>query len=154
MTMANTTPAGGADTLAPTPTQPSSPPSQEGALKETIILSGAGDASIRPFQFHASDEELADLRRRINSTRWPERELVDDGTQGVQLALMQDLARYWANDYDWRRCEEQLNALPNFITEIDGLDIDPLRSLGGGCRNPGIVRPYHDFRRSILQISR
>ena len=82
-----------------------------------------GDASIRPFQFHAQDEDLTDLKRRIAGTRWPERELVDDGTQGVQLALMQTLADYWATDYDWRRCEAQLNALPNFVTEIDGLDI-------------------------------
>jgi pimeloyl-ACP methyl ester carboxylesterase len=85
----------------------------EGSEKETI----------RPFEFRASDEDLADLKRRIEATRWPERELVGDGTQGVQLALMQKLANYWATDYDWRRCEAQLNALPNFITEIDGLDI-------------------------------
>ena len=73
--------------------------------------------------YHASDEELADLKRRIEATRWPERETVDDGTQGVQLEFMQKLADYWANDYDWRRCEARLNALPNFTTEIDGLDI-------------------------------
>ena len=82
-----------------------------------------GNEAIRPFEFRASDEELAELRRRINATRWPERELVNDGTQGVQLALMETVARYWASDYDWRRCEARLNALPNFITEIDGLDI-------------------------------
>ena len=88
-----------------------------------IIGEPTGDASIRPFSFQASDDDLADLKRRIKATRWPERELVNDGTQGVQLALMQKLAEYWATDYDWRRCEAQLNALPNFITEIDGLDI-------------------------------
>jgi pimeloyl-ACP methyl ester carboxylesterase len=118
MVMTETTsPAGGADTLAPT--RPVTTPSP----KDTIILAPTGDISIRPFAFHASDEELADLKRRIKATRWPERELVDDGTQGVQLALMQKLADYWATDYDWRRCEAQLNALPNFITEIDGLDV-------------------------------
>ena len=77
-------------------------------LTETLIVSPTDDASIRPFEFHASDEDLADLKRRIKATRWPERELVDDGTQGVQLGLMQNLARYWAEDYDWRRCEAQL----------------------------------------------
>ena len=82
-----------------------------------------GGASIRPFEYHASDEELADLRRRITATRWPERETVNDRTQGVQLATSQALAKYWATEYDWRRCEAKLNALPNFVTEIDGLDI-------------------------------
>ena len=67
--------------------------------------------------------ELADLRRRINATKWPEREAVADPTQGVQLATMQKLARYWGTDYDWRKCEARLKALPHFITEIDGLDI-------------------------------
>jgi pimeloyl-ACP methyl ester carboxylesterase len=86
------------------------------------VLAGGGDA-IRPFSFHASAEALADLKHRINATRWSERELVADGSQGVQLALMQAIARYWATDYDWRRCEAKLNALPNFMTEIDGLDV-------------------------------
>ena len=79
--------------------------------------------AIRPFQFHASDEALDDLRRRIEATRWPERETVTDFSQGVQLATMQKLARYWAREYDWRKVEASLNALPNFLTEIDGLDI-------------------------------
>ena len=83
----------------------------------------SSDAAIRPFQVGFSDAELADLRRRINATRWPERETVTDDSQGVQLATMQELARYWATDYDWRKCEAKLNALPHFITEIDGLDI-------------------------------
>jgi pimeloyl-ACP methyl ester carboxylesterase len=69
------------------------------------------------------DAELVELRRRINATRWPERETVSDDSQGVPLAMIQDLARYWGTDYDWRKCEAKLNALPNFITEIDGLDI-------------------------------
>jgi pimeloyl-ACP methyl ester carboxylesterase len=84
----------------------------------------AGDkTAVRPFQVGFPEEDLADLRRRINATRWPERETVTDDSQGVPLALMQDLARYWATDYDWGRCEAQLKALPHFITEIDGLDI-------------------------------
>jgi pimeloyl-ACP methyl ester carboxylesterase len=83
----------------------------------------AGDTSIRPFEINFPEEALADLRRRIEATRWPEQETVADGTQGVQLAFMQELARYWAKEYDWRKCEAKLKALPNFITEIDGLDI-------------------------------
>ena len=79
--------------------------------------------SIRPFRFSASLEALDDLRRRINATIWPERETVTDASQGVQLATTQALARYWATEYDWRACETRLNALPQFITEIDGLDI-------------------------------
>src|SRR4051795_6556501 len=79
--------------------------------------------AIRELQVGFSDADLDDLRRRIKATRWPERETVDDDSQGVALALMQDLARYWATDYDWRTCEARLSALPNFVTEIDGLDI-------------------------------
>src|SRR3954453_1332448 len=78
---------------------------------------------IRPFRIDIPEADLADLRRRIAATRWPERETVADGSQGVQLATMQALARYWAEEYDWRKCEAKLNALPHFITEIDGLDI-------------------------------
>jgi pimeloyl-ACP methyl ester carboxylesterase len=79
--------------------------------------------SIRPFRFSASDEELADLRRRILATRWPEKEPVADHSQGVPLATMQKLAHYWATEYDWRKVEATINSYPNFITEIDGLDI-------------------------------
>jgi pimeloyl-ACP methyl ester carboxylesterase len=81
------------------------------------------EAAIRPFRINVPEEELVDLRRRIAATRWPEKETVEDDSQGVPLALMQDLARYWATEYDWRKCEARLNAVPNFITEIDGLDI-------------------------------
>ena len=81
------------------------------------------DAAIRPFRVSIPDEALLDLRQRIATTRWPERETVTDQSQGVQLATMQKLARYWQTDYDWRKCEAKLNALPQFITEIDGLDI-------------------------------
>jgi pimeloyl-ACP methyl ester carboxylesterase len=78
---------------------------------------------VRPFLVNFADEELADLRRRIKATKWPERETVADPSQGVQLELIQNLARYWATEYDWRKVEAKLNALPNFITTIDGLDI-------------------------------
>jgi len=79
--------------------------------------------SIRPFTFHAPQAELDELRRRIKATKWPERETVNDETQGVQFATTQKLARYWGTDYDWRKVEARLNALPQFITNIDGLDI-------------------------------
>jgi pimeloyl-ACP methyl ester carboxylesterase len=78
---------------------------------------------IRPFQVDVRDEELAELRRRVKATNWPERETVEDQSQGVPLAMIQELARYWGSEYDWRTCETKLNALPQFITEIDGLDI-------------------------------
>src|SRR4051812_11465741 len=78
---------------------------------------------IRPFHVAVPDEALTDLRRRLAATRWPSRELVADRSQGVQLATVQELVRYWSSDYDWRRCEEKLNALPQFMTEIDGVDI-------------------------------
>jgi pimeloyl-ACP methyl ester carboxylesterase len=76
-----------------------------------------------PFRIKIEEEALQDLRRRVAATRWPERETVKDASQGVQLATMQELVRYWGTDYDWRKCEARLNALPQFITEIDGLDI-------------------------------
>jgi pimeloyl-ACP methyl ester carboxylesterase len=79
--------------------------------------------AIRPFHVSVPEAELTELRRRIKATRWPERETVTDASQGVQLATMQALARYWAAEYDWRACEARLNAVPQFITEIDGLDI-------------------------------
>jgi pimeloyl-ACP methyl ester carboxylesterase len=97
----------------------------ETAMTETRTSSTrpAEDATIRPFQVSVPDEDLAELRRRIQATRWPERETVDDDSQGVPLATMQALARSWATEHDWRRCEAKLNALPQFTTEIDGLDI-------------------------------
>ena len=78
---------------------------------------------IRPFTFRASDEALEDMRRRILATRWPEKETVADFSQGVPLATMQKLARYWTTEYDWRKVEAKLNSYPQFITNIDGLDI-------------------------------
>jgi pimeloyl-ACP methyl ester carboxylesterase len=83
----------------------------------------APSAEIRPFRVHFPEEALVDLRRRVSAAKWPSREIVRDATQGVQFATMQKLARYWATDYDWRKIESKLNALPQFITEIDGLDI-------------------------------
>jgi pimeloyl-ACP methyl ester carboxylesterase len=79
--------------------------------------------AIRPFQLDVPEEKLDELRRRVDATRWPSKELVDDRSQGVQLATMQALARYWTSDYDWRKGEARLNALPQFMTEIDGVDI-------------------------------
>jgi pimeloyl-ACP methyl ester carboxylesterase len=83
----------------------------------------SSDTEIRPFQIDTPEETIADLRRRIDAMRWPSQELVEDRSQGVQLATLQALARYWATDYDWRRCEKRLNALPQFTTEIDGTSI-------------------------------
>ena len=79
--------------------------------------------AVRPFSINFTDEALVDLRRRINATKWPDQEQVTDDSQGVRLATAQKLARYWATEYDWRKVEARLNALPNFITNIDGLDI-------------------------------
>jgi pimeloyl-ACP methyl ester carboxylesterase len=81
------------------------------------------EAAVRPFRIDVPEEDLLELRRRIEATRWPSKELVEDPSQGVQLATLQALARYWATDYDWRECEAKLNALPQFMTEIDGVDI-------------------------------
>jgi hypothetical protein len=82
------------------------------------------EAAVRPFHIDdVPEEELDDLRRRIAATRWPKKETVEDQSQGVQLATIQAIARYWETEYDWRKCEEKLKALPHFITEIDGLDI-------------------------------
>jgi pimeloyl-ACP methyl ester carboxylesterase len=90
-------------------------------------VSGLGAAventAVRPFHIDVPEEALVDLRRRIAATRWPERETVDDFAQGVQLAKIQELVRYWGTDYDWRKAEAKLNALPQFVTNIDGLDI-------------------------------
>jgi len=89
----------------------------------TSPSTGATDESIRPFQFHAPDAALEDLRQRIAATNWPDRELVADPSQGVQLATMRKLAQYWQTEHDWRRIEARLNSLPQFITTIDGVDI-------------------------------
>jgi hypothetical protein len=89
-----------------------------------VTTEGSPEAvAIRPFRVEIPEQALDDLRRRIAATRWPSRELVTDRSQGVQLAALQELARYWTAEYDWRRCEARLNALPQFMTEIDGVDI-------------------------------
>jgi pimeloyl-ACP methyl ester carboxylesterase len=92
-------------------------------LLSAMPRAAAQDGAIRPFRIDVPEEVLVDLRRRVAATRWPDRETVADDSQGVPLALMQDLARHWAADYDWRKVEARLNALPQFITEIHGLDI-------------------------------
>jgi pimeloyl-ACP methyl ester carboxylesterase len=93
------------------------------ALTDVAQPTGSDGTDIRPFRFKASDADLTDLRLRIKATKWPERETVNDETQGVRLATMQHLARYWGTEHDWRKCEAKLSALPQFLTRIDGLDI-------------------------------
>src|SRR5262249_26770385 len=107
MTMTMTTPATGAVVVA-----------TAGAAGQA-----AEDQSIRPFTYNAPQAKLDDLRRRVAATQWPEKETVADDSQGVPLATMQELARYWATDYDWRKAEARLNAYPQFVTNIDGLEI-------------------------------
>ena len=125
--------------------RPPASPQPDAQAVETFVVGGgaiaepADDSSIRPFIFHAPDEQLADLRRRIEATRWPDRETVDDDSQGVQLATMRKLAEYWATEYDWRRIEARLNSLPNFVTNIDGLDIHFIH-----------VRSKHENARPII----
>src|SRR6185295_15203146 len=92
------------------------------ALTDVVRQTG-GDADIRPFRFTASDADLADLRRRVNATKWPEKEWTPDSSDGVPLRTMQNLAKYWGSEYDWKKCEARLSTLPQFTTEINGLDI-------------------------------
>src|SRR5262245_16898505 len=94
-------------------------PMTAAASKETTSKVGA----IRPFHVHIPQEALDDLRHRLAATRWPDQETVSDGSQGVPLATLKELAHYWQTDYDWRKVEARLNALPQFVTEIDGVDI-------------------------------
>src|SRR4030095_11314783 len=95
----------------------------EVTIENSVIALPDDGTGIRPFKFSFSDAQLADLRRRINATIWPQRELVPDASQGVQLETMQSLASYWGKEYDWRKGEAKLKAVPHFITQIDGLDI-------------------------------
>ncbi len=97
--------------------------SAAGGAARVLPSSATDPTAIRPFHIKTSKEALVDLRKRISATKFPDRETVADASQGVQLATIQKLARYWATEYDWYKCEARLNALPNFITEIDGLDI-------------------------------
>jgi pimeloyl-ACP methyl ester carboxylesterase len=109
--------AGGFGLLAPAASS-----SAQSAKAQPTAAATAPDA-IRPFRYHVPDSDLADLRRRIQATRWPDKEVVADQSQGVPLATMQKLAQYWGTSYDWRKCEEKLNSLPMFVTKIDGVDI-------------------------------
>ena len=106
--------------LAPSPTLRVEVPAFGGAA---VVAGEQAADSIRPFTFRASDEAVAEMKRRIVATRWPEKETVTDQSQGVPLAIMEPLARYWATDYDWRKAEAKLNSYPQFVTTIDGLDI-------------------------------
>src|SRR5205823_8351080 len=98
-------------------------PHQRRTVLETHTHETTSTSEVRPFHFNVPEAELTELRRRIHATKWPERETVADASQGVQLATTQALARYWGTDYDWRTCEAKLKALPQFMTEIDGLDM-------------------------------
>ena len=89
----------------------------------SVTENSAGAAVIRPFTAEIPEADIEALRARLAATCWPSKELVADASQGVQLAMLQELARYWAADHDWRKCEAELNALPQFKTEIDGVDI-------------------------------
>ncbi len=93
------------------------------AITEVAQSTGGDKTAIRPLRVHVPESQLIDLRRRIEATRWPDRETVTDDSQGVPLAMIQELARHWSTDYDWRKVEARLNSYPNFLTEIDGLDI-------------------------------
>jgi pimeloyl-ACP methyl ester carboxylesterase len=114
--------------MSPRPTEtgrtsPTTSAVASGALRASDDARAGDDTSIRTFQFRATDEALADLRNRVLATRWPEKETVSDHSQGVPLATIQNVARYWASEYDWRRVEAKMNSYRHFITTIDGLDI-------------------------------
>src|ERR1044072_3700914 len=102
---------------------------QNPTAQKTIALSdhaqnaGGGNDAVRPFKVNIPQTAVADLRRRLAATRWPDKETVADDSQGAQLAQLQELVRYWGTDYDWRKGEAKLNALPQFVTEIDGVSI-------------------------------
>src|SRR3954451_1061562 len=91
------------------------------SLLPASFVAAADDPTIRPFKINIPDEQLADLHRRIDATRWPDKETANDGAQGVQLAKLKELVRYWGAEYDWRKTEAKLNALPQFTTPIDGV---------------------------------
>lgn len=116
------------------PTDPTPRTINTNAMPTQRTTPQADRTAVRPFEVHVPEEQLAELRRRIAATRLPPRELVTDRSQGVQLAIIQEFARYWATDYDWRTCEARLNALPQFTTEIDGVDIHFIH----------VKSPHHD----------
>ena len=125
------------------PTEPTTQPTLAGAVPAP--RTEADLTAVRPFEVHVPEEQLADLRRRLAATRWPTRELVPDREQGVQLATMQELTRYWATDHDWRRCEARLNALPQFMTEIDEILFRHVDLKGADC-GMGLHRMYSSCR--------
>lgn len=115
---------GGAETRAPVPNEPMPiSTNTEKSVAEARTAQPAADESIRPFQINVPDADLADLQQRINATRWPDQETVADHSQGVQLKTLQELLQYWGSGYDWRKGEAKLNAFPQFMTRIDGVDI-------------------------------
>ncbi|WP_202310173.1 epoxide hydrolase family protein [Mesorhizobium sp. L-8-10] len=121
-----------------------------GLLPQTLRAAAGGDA-IRPFTLAIPQQELDELRRRIGATRWPSKELVNDRSQGVQLATIKELARYWATEYDWRRCEARLNALPQFTTEIDGVDVHFLH-VRSGHENALPLIMTHGWPGSVIEL--
>ena len=111
----------------------------------------SSETEIRPFRVDMPAEAIADLRRRIAAARWPGKELVADRSQGVQLATVQELARYWANEYDWRRCEAKLNALQQFTTQIDGLDIHFIHVKSGRAEALPLIMT-HGWPGSVIEL--
>ena len=110
-----------------------------------------GEGQIRPFRTQVPDADLADLRRRVAATRWPTKELVEDRSQGVQLATLRELARYWATEYDWRKAEEKLNALSQFVTRIDGVDIHFIH-VGSPHENALPLIMTHGWPGSVIEL--
>ena len=108
-------------------------------------------AAIRPFEVHVPEDQLVELRRRVTANRWPTRELVADRSQGVQLATIEELARYWTADFDWRKCEERLNALPQFVTEIDGADVHFIH-VKSGHENALPLIVTHGWPGSVIEL--
>src|SRR6478736_5596629 len=106
---------------------------------------------VRPFHVEIPEEQIDDLRRRLAATRWPTKELVPDRSQGVQLATLQELARYWATEYDWRTAEAKLNALPQFTTEIDGVDIHFIH-VKSGHENALPLIMTHGWPGSVIEL--
>jgi pimeloyl-ACP methyl ester carboxylesterase len=125
-------------------------PNGEDTIMSDTTTEGA-ESAVRPFRIEVPQGEIDELRRRVDATRWPTRELVTDRSQGVQLAAIQSLARYWATEYDWRRCEARLNALPQFKTEIDGLDIHFIH-VGSAHKNALPLIMTHGWPGSVVEL--
>src|SRR5262249_36210343 len=140
------------------PTGANDPRSQQARQRHTITevqmaatTQPPGATAVRPFNLDTPQEELDDLRRRVETTRWPSKELVADRSQGVQLAALQALARYWTTAYDWRRAEAKLNALPQFATEIDGVDIHFIH-VKSGHENALPLVMTHGWPGSVIEL--